>query len=273
MRPEVSENCARGHKQPQRGPNRGGGGRILLLVPFGATNRRNADNPPVNGERQFLTIAAEPDEDRWWELVSGWVTADPSGARLAAEGNLDSDDASSREAAADILGQVSTVDRAAAAEIADLLLPRLNTEQEPGVLQSLIVGLGHTSDLRIRPEVARLADHRDEDVRLAVAWALAVPDADDHLSLNVLRRLSTDPDENVRDWATFGLAQSDATDPATIEAMAARADDPDDGARTEAIFGLARRKDPRARALIDRELARPDHDSLIEEAVEELEAG
>jgi hypothetical protein len=226
----------------------------------------------MNGERQFLTIATEPDEDRWWELLSGWVTADPSGARLAAEAHLDSDDALSREAAADILGQVSTVDRAAAAEIADLLLPRLNTEQEPGVLQSLIVGLGHTYDLRIRPEVARLTDHRDEDVRLAVAWALAMPDADDLLSLNVLRRLSTDPDEDVRDWATFGLAQSDAKDPATIEALAARADDPDDDTRAEAIFGLARRKDRRARALVDRELARPIHSKLIE-AAEELEAG
>jgi HEAT repeat protein len=224
----------------------------------------------MSAEAQFAAIAAEADADRWWELVSGWVTSDPSGARLAAEAHLDSDDASSREAAADILGQVSTVDRAAAAEIADLLLPRLNAEQEPGVLQSLIVGLGHTYDLRIRPKAARLADHRDEDVRLAVAWALAMPDAGDLLYLNVLRRLSTDPDEDVRDWATFGLAQSDATDSATIEALAARADDPDDDTRAEAIFGLARRKDRRARALVERELARPDHGSLVEEAAEKL---
>jgi HEAT repeat protein len=224
----------------------------------------------VTAESQFIAIAREPDEDRWWELVSGWVTADPFGARVAAEAELDSDDASSREAAADILGQVATVDREAASEIADRLLPRLATEQESTVLESLIVGLAHTDDPRVQRAVIPHATHYDANVRAAVAFALPF-EALDADSLTVLHRLSSDPDDDVRDWATFALARSDAADRATIEALAARADDPDDDTRAEGVFGLARRKDPRARGFIHRELARPDHGTLIEEAAEELE--
>ena len=76
----------------------------------------------------------------------------------------------------------------------------------------------------------------------------------------------------MRDWATFGLAQSEAKDSATTEALAARTDDPHDDTRAEGIFGLARRHDPRARPLIERELALPIHGELIERALEELEA-
>jgi HEAT repeat protein len=66
--------------------------------------------------------------------------------------------------------------------------------------------------------------------------------------------------------------RSDATDPATTEALAARADDPHDDTRAEAILGLARLRDPRARALIERELSKPVHGSLIEVALAELDA-
>jgi len=225
----------------------------------------------MSGEPQFLAIAAEPDEDRRWDFVTAWVTSDPFRARRAAEAELDSDDARSREAAADVLGQVATVDREAASRIAETLLPRLGLEQDRAVVASLIFALGHTYDHRAHPELLRHAAHPSENVRLAVAVALPSLELNED-SLEALRRLSVDVDEDVRDWATFGLANSDARDQATVEALAARADDTDDDTRAEALFGLARRKDPRARALIDRELARPDHGSLIEEAAAELEA-
>ena len=224
-------------------------------------------------ESQFAAIVAELNEDRWWELLSSFVIADAGGARLVAESALNSDDTRTRETAVDVLGQVATVTREASGEIADALLPRLATEQDPDVLESLIVALGHTEDPRVRPEVVRHAGHGDENVRYAVAFALAIPDAHDLASLEVLRRLSADANEDVRNWATFGLAQSDAIEPLTVEALAARADDDHDETREEAILGLARRKDARARALIEQELGRPGHGPLVEEASEELDAG
>ena len=105
--------------------------------------------------------------------------------------------------------------------------------------------------------------------RFAVAVALPSFELDDQ-GLEALRRLTADADSDVRDWATFGLAASDATDASTVRALAARTDDADDDTRAEAIFGLARRRDPRARALIQDELARPSHGVLIERALEEL---
>jgi HEAT repeat protein len=222
-------------------------------------------------EDQLVAIGAESDSDRRWHLLSGLVRSDPSGARAAAEGALNADDSKLREAAADVLGQVATLDREAAIEIADTLVPRLAIEQDPNVLAALIVGLGHTDDPRVQRVVIPLAVHKDENIRLAVAFALPFEALDDE-SLAVLHRLSSDPDGDVRAWATFALANSDATDNATVEALAARADDPDEDARAEGIYGLARRKDPRARAFIERELARPEHGSLIERAAVELEA-
>ena len=109
------------------------------------------------------------------------------------------------------------------------------------------------------------ASNGEVDVRLAVAWALPSLGLDDS-ALTALRQLSTDPDEDVRDWATFSLGQSEATDPATVEALFARSEDPHYDTRCEAILGLAKRHDPRARALVDRELAQPMVGALIVEA-------
>jgi HEAT repeat protein len=128
---------------------------------------------------------------------------------------------------------------------------------------------GHTHDERARSAITRLGGHEAVVVRDAVAITLPSFDLDDD-SLEALRRLSADSDDHVRDWATFALAESDARDDSTIEALAARVDDVDDDTRAEGIFGLARRQDPRARALVERELRRPVHGSLIDRALEEL---
>jgi hypothetical protein len=65
----------------------------------------------------------------------------------------------------------------------------------------------------------------------------------------------------------------DATDSTTVEALFARTDDPHYDTRCEAILGLAKRLGPRARALVDRELAQPMVGQLIEEARALLDAG
>ena len=215
-------------------------------------------------------LVAETD-DRRWDALRAFVISEPSLARVVGRHGVSSADPRTREVAADVLGSVASVDHQSAAAVADALIPRLEVEEDAGVLDSVITALGHAGDSRARAAVLKHAEHPDENVRFAVAWSLPSLGLDEDC-LAALRRLSADPDEHVRDWATFGLAESEAKDPATTEALAARTDDPHDDTRAEGILGLARRHDPRTRPLIERELALPVHGSLIERAHEELEA-
>jgi HEAT repeat protein len=225
----------------------------------------------MENDDRLNALVAEADEDRRWDALRAFVTSEPSPARVVGERGLTSADPRTRQVAADVLGSVASVDHPSAAVVADVLIPRLEVEEDAGVLDSVITALGHAGDSRARAAVLKHAGHPDENVRFAVAWSLPSLGLDED-SLAALRRLSADPDEDVRDWATFGLAESQARDPATTEALAARTDDPHDDTRAEGILGLARRRDPRARSLIERELALPVHGSLIERALEELEA-
>jgi HEAT repeat protein len=216
-------------------------------------------------------IVAEPSEDRRWEVLRALVASDPSLARAVGEQGMASAHPRTREVAADVLGAVACVDPTSASAIADTLIPRLHVEHDASVLDSVITALGHAGDSRARAGVVKHADHPDERVRLAVAWSLPSLGLDEG-SLAAMRRLSSDPEAQVRDWATFGLAESDARDAATTEALAARSADPHDDTRAEAILGLARRHDPGARRLIERERSLPIYGSLIDRALEELEA-
>jgi HEAT repeat protein len=218
----------------------------------------------------LTALLGEPDEDRRWAALSSFVATEPTAAHRVAATELAAGDVRRRELAADVLGQVASVQQGHAPEIADLLMARVGEEADAGVLNSLVVALGHTADSRARSVVLRLADHPEAQVRAAVAFALPSLEPDER-ALVALRTLSADSHDDVRDWATFALAESDADDDATVEALAARSDDPDDDTRAEGIFGLARRRDPRARRLVEQELARPRHGALAERARELLD--
>jgi HEAT repeat protein len=222
-------------------------------------------------DERAAALIAEPDEERRWEMLTDFVRADPDAARRAGLELLSADAAATREVAADLLGQSVSVAATGAIEAAEALLPRLEDEADPAALAAVVLALGHTQDERARPVITRLGGHEAVAVRDAVAVTLPSFALDDD-SLEALRRLSADPDDHVRDWATFALAESDARDESTTEALAARVDDADDDTRAEGIFGLARRRDPRARALVERELRRPVHGELIERALEELDS-
>lgn len=219
----------------------------------------------MNDQDWPARLLATSDEDRRFELIAEYMKADPASAAADGERFLASAEPSTRALGADLLGQAATARPASATAIADLILDRLAAETDAGALACAVYAIGHTLDGRARDAVMAFADHADKDLRFAVATTLPALDLDEP-ALEVLRRLSRDTDDDVRDWATFGLAESGADDAATVEALAARADDPDDDTRAEAIMGLARRRDPRARGLIDHELAKPVYGSLIEEA-------
>jgi HEAT repeat protein len=239
--------------------------RAIARMPIGTHDR------DMNPDERTAHLLATPDEERRFELLAEFVTGDPQGSTTEGCRLLTSEAAEERELGADLLGQVSTVRPAAVGVITDTLLGRLSGEADAHVVASIVIALGHAGDERASGSVIALADHEDAGVRDAVATALPTLGLDEP-ALEALRRLSRDTDDDVRDWATFGLAESDANDPATIEALTARSDDAHDDTRAEAIFGLARRHDPRARALVDRELARPVYGTLIERARDELDA-
>lgn len=216
-------------------------------------------------------LVSEPDEEHRWDVLRDFVRRETPTARAVGEEGLASEDARTRQVAADLLGIVASLDQSLAPGIADVLMPLLGIEQDADALDAVIVSLGHAGDPRARDLVLSHAGHADENIRLAVAWTLPCLGLDER-ALDALRRLSADRDEDVRNWATFGLAQSEATDPATIDALAARTDDEHEDTRIEGIYGLARRKDPRARPLVERELSRGVSGTLIERALEELNA-
>ncbi|MEU0559628.1 HEAT repeat domain-containing protein [Dactylosporangium sp. NPDC006015] len=219
-------------------------------------------------------------EDRRWELVThlhvhGGREALGIAARLgrAAE-------PSRRELAAEVLGQLGTVlgtpgpnpgaapghratpGRSAADgpfrdEATALLLAMIAREDDPAVLYSLAVALGHMAGEDSVAPLVRLRAHPDADVRGGVVFGLLGRET--RAALDALIELSADDEPRVRDWATFGLArQSDADFPALREALAARLDDDDTDTRAEAVHGLAVRGDERAMPRLLSFLADPD---------------
>jgi HEAT repeat protein len=128
-----------------------------------------------------------------------------------------------------------------------VLLRLLEEDDQPAVLSSAAVGLGHLHDDRAIERLAALAPHPDAQVRRGVVHGLM--GHDDDRAVAALIGLSQDPDPSVRDWATFSLGvQTDRDTPEVREALAARLGEPDPEDRGDAILGLARRGDSRALA-------------------------
>jgi HEAT repeat protein len=155
-----------------------------------------------------------------------------------------SPEARERRVGADILGQLGTPNLTFPEETLAVLLGMLEREQEPEVLNSIAVALGHRRDPRAIEPLVRLKNHPHEDVRFGVVFGLS--GYEDDLAIETLMELSTDPDTDVRDWATFGLgSQIEADTPAIREALVARLTDAEGDTSGEAMVGLARRHDLR----------------------------
>lgn len=189
-------------------------------------------------------------EDRWRFVVALHGRGDEA-TFTAAAALLDSPDAERRSLGADILAQLGAAkdvpveERPLAAPAAELLIERIDREEDPAALASMATAFGHLKDPRCVPSLHRLRGHPDEEVRHAVAYGLL--GLDDDLAVETLVELSRDRDADVRDWATFGLGtQLDRDDAQVRDALVARLDDVDDDTRAEALRGLAARGDERA---------------------------
>jgi HEAT repeat protein len=199
----------------------------------------------------YALARSAQDEDAYWDCVSALHARVEQRTFELAAVLCDSFATGERCLGADVLGQLGALPGASPAEspfasaAGEVLLRLLEEDDEPAVLSSAAVGLGHLRDDRAIGRLAALASHPDAEVRRSVVHGLM--GYDDDRAVGALVALSADPADGVRDWATFSLGVQIDTDTEPVrDALAARLDDADADTRAEAIRGLARRRDERA---------------------------
>lgn len=199
----------------------------------------------------FALARSSEDEDAYWACVVELHARVEERTFKLAEVLCESFASGERCLGADVLGQLGALPGLSAAEgpfaseSGRVLVSLLEEDDEPAVLASAAVGLGHLRDERAIEPLVRLAASESPAVRRSVVHGLM--GHDDDRAIEALILLSADPDGDVRDWATFSLGvQVDRDTPELRDALAARLSDDNPDARSEAIRGLARRRDERA---------------------------
>jgi HEAT repeat protein len=199
----------------------------------------------------YALARSSQDEESYWAVVSELHTRVNDHTFRIADVLCDSLAVGERCLGADVLGQLGAAEGASPAEgpfasaAGRVLLRLLEEDDEPAVLSSAAIGLGHLRDERAIDRLAALVAHASPEVRRSVVHGLM--GYDDDRAVHALVRLSQDEVASVRDWATFALGvQIDRDTPELREALAARLGDEDANTRDEAIRGLALRGDARA---------------------------
>ncbi len=212
---------------------------------------------------------AHPEDDAIWETVSEHVRQQTQAVFERAKTLCASQSARERLVGAGILGQMGYPDETIREGSITLLLDMLEHEQDPNVLNSIAVALGHRKDPRAIAPLIRLKNHPHEDVRFGVVYGLL--GHEDERAIATLRELSTDEASEVRDWATFGLGSMIETDtPEIREALLARLTDEDTDTRGEAMVGLAKRHDERVIEPLIAQIQQDFFGTWLAEAAEEL---
>src|SRR3954454_1987207 len=220
----------------------------------------------------YALARASQDEESYWTVVSELHTRVNDHTFRIADVLCDSLAVGERCLGADVLGQLGAVEGQTPAEgpfaaAAGRVLRLLEEDDEPAVLSSAAIGLGHLRQESAIDRLAPLATHGSPEGRRDVVNG--VMGYDDDRAVQALILLSGDSDPSVRDWATFALGvQIERDTPELREALAARLADDDANTRDEAIRGLALRGDERA---VEPALA-ADPTPEIVEAIEHLAA-
>jgi HEAT repeat protein len=211
------------------------------------------------------TLLGGYEGDDAWEAVS---TLRQDGSREVFERAaawVFSEDGLKRARAADVLSQLRlarVTDEPSQAprwvfrdESFALISSLLVNEKDFEALSSAISALGHLGNAAAVPQILRYREHREGDVRFAVACALGCF-PNDPKSIDGLLKLTSDSDADVRDWAVFGLGVLGDVDSTEIrEALLRCLDDPNEDVREEAAVGLGKRLDqrllPKLRTMLD----------------------
>lgn len=208
------------------------------------TPLKNWHNDPRSDEELLHVALTEENEDRAWDAIAVLHLRGNPASFEAARQLCISQNSKERRVGADILGQLGKEDNKFHEETVTTLLGMLEREQDPDVLNSIAVALGHRKDPRAIGPLVHFKNHPDENVRYGVVYGLLTHE--DERAINALIELSTDVDSDVRDWATFGIGSQIETDTPEIRAaLMARITDEDADTSGEAMVGLARRHDER----------------------------
>src|SRR5256714_2357644 len=146
----------------------------------------------------FALARSSQDEDAYWAVVSELHTRVNDHTFRIADVLCDSLAVGERCLGADVLGQLGAVEGQTAAEgpfaaaSGRVLLRLLEEDDEPAVLSSAAIGLGHLRDERAIDRLAALAAHASSDVRRAGAHGLM--GHDDDRAVRALVLLSDDQD-------------------------------------------------------------------------------
>jgi HEAT repeat protein len=231
------------------------------------TLHASADPRPTD---ELVRLAlTERDEDMAWEYVAALQLRGDGEVLKASLRLCESPLATERELGVTLLGQLGLPERTFPGKSFLTLARLLETETAPDTLQAIGVAFGHLNDPRCIGLLVPMKNHPCNLVRWGVVHGIA--GHDDPRAIQTLRELSSDEDEEIRDWATFALGSLIDTDTDEIrEALWARVNDSFADVRAEALTGLARRKDPRARDFLLRELAAENVDIMIVDAAQEF---
>lgn len=163
---------------------------------------------------------------------------------------------SERQLGADILAQIERTTHSSQEEVLSALLDILGRDDNPDVLYSALVALGHYSSPSIISAVVRFLKHPVPVVREGVAYALN--GYSDQSAISALVELCYDPDRDVRDWASYALSSelsASADSPELRNALRHCLMDDDNEIRAQAMLGLALRKDKSVLDALIRELS------------------
>lgn len=136
-------------------------------------------------------------------------------------------------------------------EAAEFLRPRLDTEQDPYALRTVVAAFTGYCSREELPAVLAHAAHPDPGVRHRVALAFPAVLADRPDALAVLLRLADDPAPATRTSALYALTRCAVDSPAVRGVLAAHLTDADVDARLEAAGALALRGDERGAPVLE----------------------
>lgn len=222
---------------------------------------------PRSVEELFSALLAEHIEDPIaWDIVSalhfrGTREVLDRAAKLCRSSCI-----IERQYGAWVLGQVGVPERTFPQECVDVLLNRLEVEDNSRVVWNILIAFSHLQDPRTIESALRFLCHADPEIRYGVVHVLSK--FEDDQAINGLIELSEDADVQVRDWATAGLGWMKTDSQEIRDALARRLTDADHDTRLEAISGLAQRGDRRILPALAEELGSGDGErSMIEAAL------
>ena len=225
-----------------------------------------ADDPRSTSE--LFEAAFQADRDAAWDAVAALHWRGSREVLDRAVFLAMSKEPGERRRAADILGQIG-IPRRTFPEECFSVVTRLLADDDVDVVFGAIFALQHVDSHRAATHVIPFADHENDNIRYAVAFALGAVDTPQANA--TLLCLMRDCDPEVRNWATFGIGQQSETDTDEIrQALAERLTDDHPDARYEAVVGLGRRRDDRALGFLKTILHNEPDDVFAREAAEKL---